>query len=497
MKELLLLLLLTLITTSCTSQGQDKNQGSDSVIVASEQNSTFSWEKDSSIIDGFFERYSGNNAGASFMVIKDGKVLASKSYGYADVKKKIKATAYTNYRTASATKQFTGMAIMMLIHEGKLSYESKLTDIFPDFPIYGKKVSVKHLLIHRSGLVDYMNLMEDGRKEQILDDDVLQLMKQQDHTLFKPGSKYEYSNSAYAVLAEIIAKVSGVSFAEHMKTTIFEPLKMNNTCVYEKGKTIANRAYGHVNTYKGFFLNDQSTTSAVQGDGGVYTSASDYYKWDQALYTDKLLPLAEFEKGILAWYDDPKLLVQKYGHGWRIDYIEGTKITHHSGHTKGFTNYTIRIPALKLSFVGFSNRNNEDAIIRIGNTLAALFSDHKLPIPIAPFVEATFDKSGTNAAIEQYKKLQAENNSNYLFTETALFVLGKKLQNKKKLTEAIQIYEFNLAQFPTSLSTCYELANCYFANKEEKKATAFYKKAINLIPKEYQEVLKVSNKRIK
>jgi len=497
MKELLLLLLLTFITTSCTSQGQDNNQGSNNVAVTNEQSSTFSWEKDSSIIDGFFERYSGDNAGASFMVIKDGKILASKSYGYADVKKKVKATAYTNYRTASATKQFTGMAIMMLIHQGKLSYDSKLTDIFTDFPSYGKKVSVKHLLVHRSGLVDYMNLMEDGRKEQILDDEVLQLMKEQDHTLFEPGSKYEYSNSAYAVLAEIIAKISGVSFAEYMKNNIFEPLEMNNTCVYEKGKTIANRAYGHVNTYKGFFLNDQSTTSAVQGDGGVYTSVSDYYKWDQALYTDKLLPLTEFEKGLVSWYDDPKLLVQKYGYGWRIDYVSGTKITHHSGHTKGFTNYTIRIPELKLSFVAFSNRNSEDAIIRIGNAVIALFSENKLPIPIEPFVEAAFDKTGANGAIEEYKRLEKKNNENYLFTETALLVLGKKLQKKEKFTEAIQIYEFNLAQFPASFSTCYELANCYFDNKKEKKATAFYKKAINLIPKEYQEVFKVSSKRLK
>ncbi|MDC0230607.1 beta-lactamase family protein [Aureispira] len=457
---------------------------------------SFQWEKDSIIIDQLFRRYSGKKPGASFMVIKDTNIIVNKSYGYANLDEKIKATANTNYRTASVTKQFTAMAIMMLIHQNKLSYESKLTEIFPDFPDYGNKITIKHLLVHRSGLIDYMNLIAKNRTEQILDDEVFQLMKEQSRTLFDPGSRYEYSNSAYAVLAEVIAKLSGISFRHYMKTKIFNPLNMSNTSVYKKDIPISNRAYGYTISGDKITLTDQSTTSAVQGDGGIYTSITDYQKWNKALYSDQLIPLEEFEKGLVSYYDDPKLLVQRYGNGWRIDYSGSIKITHHSGHTKGFTNYTIRIPELKLCVVSFSNRNNDDAIIRIGNTIAALYSDNRLPVPVDAFIESFFDKDGYKKAITLYQKLKNKKDHNYLFSENALFIIGKELQKQNKYKEAIEVYEFNFNEYPASFSTCYELANCYFSNNETEKARIYYKKAILLVPTIYQEIFKTSSKRL-
>ena len=318
----LLILLILILNFSCTIQGQKNNQNK-----GTNRENTFTWKKDSSLIEALFERYSGEQAGVSFVVIQDGEILAKKSYGYADLKNRIIATEHTNYRTASATKQFTAMAIMMLIHQKKISYSSKLTDIFDDFPEYGNKITVKHLLVHRSGLVDYMNLLEENRSDQILDPEVLSLMKSQDKTLFEPGSMYEYSNSGYAVLSEIISKVSGLPFAEYMRNNIFEPLGMMNTFVYEKGVTIPNRAYGYTKLGRSFRKTDQSTTSAVQGDGGIYTSVADYQKWAEALTNNQLIPSKEFEEALIAVYDNPVLNVQKYGHGWRIDYVNGIKKT--------------------------------------------------------------------------------------------------------------------------------------------------------------------------
>ena len=177
----------------------------------------------------------------------------------------------------------------MLIDDEKLSFSTTLTEIFDDFPDYGKEITIQQLLTHTSGLLDYENLMKDDRTDPILDDEVLQLMKEQKTTKFPPGSKYDYSNSAYAVLAQVIAKLSGKSYKEFIETEIFKPLKMKKSVVYTKDSKIKNRAFGYTIKNNTAVFSDQSMTSSVQGDGGIYTSLNDYYKWDQALENNLLI----------------------------------------------------------------------------------------------------------------------------------------------------------------------------------------------------------------
>lgn len=130
-------------------------------------------DNDNQFINYLFKGYSGHKPSASVIVIKDGEIKFEKSYGYADIKNNILATSKTNYRVASVTKQFTAMAIIILVNQGKLSYETKLTDVFPDFPDYGKDISIRHLLTHPSGLVKYTRFIRKGQTEQMLDRDVL------------------------------------------------------------------------------------------------------------------------------------------------------------------------------------------------------------------------------------------------------------------------------------------------------------------------------------
>ena len=142
---------------------------------------------------------------------------------------------------------------MLLVHDGKLHYDDHLTDIFPEFPAYGKSITVRNLLNHTSGLADYGDLLmqqypntPEEKVPQILDAGVLKLLEQQTSGKFAPGSKWEYSNSGYAVLAMIVEKVSGKSFGQFLQDRIFTPLKMTNTLAYEKGKNeVPHRAYGH------------------------------------------------------------------------------------------------------------------------------------------------------------------------------------------------------------------------------------------------------------
>src|SRR5262249_3165332 len=162
--------------------------------------------------------------------------------------------AHTNFRLASCTKQFTAMAIMLLVHDGKLRYDEPLTQIFPDYPAYGRAITVRNLLNHTSGLPDYEELMDAAEKvkgptwspdNQIRDKEVLQLLEKETQGKFAPGSKWEYSNSGYVLLGLIVAKRSGKPFGDFLQRRIFAPLKMEHSLVFEKGKNeVAERAYG-------------------------------------------------------------------------------------------------------------------------------------------------------------------------------------------------------------------------------------------------------------
>src|SRR5262249_11012920 len=183
----------------------------------------------------------GNDPGAAVLVVKNGKVLFERGYGVTDLKSLRKIDAHTNFRLASVTKQFTAMAIMLLVHDGRLHYDDRLTDIFPDFPEYARAITIRHLLNHTSGLQDYEDLMPPPdpnlpvEQIQIQDAGVLDLLKQQKTTKFTPGSKWDYSNSGYVVLGLIVQKVSGKSFPDFLHDRIFAPLGMNKTLAYVRG----------------------------------------------------------------------------------------------------------------------------------------------------------------------------------------------------------------------------------------------------------------------
>src|SRR6266403_538712 len=173
--------------------------------------------------------------GLAVVVRKNGRTLFERGYGVRDLRSKAKIDAHTNFRLASFSKQFTAMAIILLVHDGKLRYDETLTEIFPDFPAYGKAITVRNLLNHTSGLPDYEDLMDALEKKsgptwspqkQIQDAEVLELLKKEKAGKFAPGTSWSYSNSGYVVLGLIVSKVSGKTFGDFLQARIFVPLKM-------------------------------------------------------------------------------------------------------------------------------------------------------------------------------------------------------------------------------------------------------------------------------
>jgi Beta-lactamase class C and other penicillin binding proteins len=283
-------------------------------------------------------------------------VAYSHAYGLANLEQQTSSTTETNYRLASLTKQFTATAIMLLAEDGKLSYDDRVIDLLPGFPSYGRDIRVRHLLTHTSGLWDYEDFVPDSQRVQVRDRDVLSLLSRVDATYFAPGSAFRYSNSGYAVLALVVQRVSGMPFARFLHDRIFEPLGMDATVAYEEGVSIVpNRAYGYSLEKYGFTRSDQSPTSAVLGDGGIYSSVSDLVRWDHALETHALLPEST---RALSW--TPNRLndgsATEYGFGWFVDDDRGRQRLSHNGETRGFTNAMVRYPAERLSVIVLTNR---------------------------------------------------------------------------------------------------------------------------------------------
>jgi CubicO group peptidase (beta-lactamase class C family) len=322
--------------------------------------------------------------GFAVLVKKDGRVVFEKGYGVRDLRTKTPIDAQINFRLASCTKQVTAMAIMLLVRDGKLRYDESLTEIFPEFPAYGKLITVRNLLNHTGGLPDYEVLMDAAEKakgkiwsaeKQIQDAEVLQLLEKESRGKFAPGTKWEYSNSGYVVLGLIVATTSGKSFGEFLRERIFTPLKMANTLVFENGKNaVANRAYGHSKKDSAFVETDQSSTSATQGDGGIYSNLEDLSKWDDALRKHTLLSETDFRPAITPAKlppgaeaklakDVPESLRTKataYGFGWFLNLQDPHPLMWHYGDTSGFKTAILGYTRDKVTVIVLCNRTDLD-----------------------------------------------------------------------------------------------------------------------------------------
>ena len=322
-------------------------------------------------VDALMSRYTGNVAGASLIVVKDGKAVVRRGFGYANMEEHIKAGPDTNYRLASVSKQFTAASILLLKQDGKLRLDDPIRKWLPELPAGDGKITIRNLLTHTGGLIDYEDLIPADRTAQIDDNDVLRMIAAQNRLYFEPGSAHRYSNGGFVLLGLIVQRVSGMDLADFMKKRIFQPLGMEHTLMYEHGRgpEVANRAYGYTEADGKWTRTDQSVTSATRGDGGIYSSVDDLAKWDAALYTDKLLN-AESRKLAFTPTEpiaDPDV---DYGFGWRLS---GDTVWH-SGESIGFNNVIIRWPKQHVAVVILTNRN-EFQPYPLALTIGQLFLD--------------------------------------------------------------------------------------------------------------------------
>ena len=316
--------------------------------------------------------------GASVVVVRNGSAILKRSYGLADVDSGIPVTSATNFRLASLSKAFTAASVLLLVADGALTLEDRASKHLPELPPHARDVTLRHLLTHTSGLWDYEEFVPDTQTRQVKDVDALRLLASHAESLyFAPGSEWRYSNSGYALLALIVERASGERYAQFLQHRIFGPLGMRGTMAYEDGRSaLTNRAYGHRVRGDSVRRTDQSNTSAVLGDGGIYSSIDDLVLWDAALSAGTLIPDSLWRDATTAYrLGDGRST--EYGYGWFIDRFDGHLRHRHHGETRGFTNSIYRFPEQRLTTIVLTNRSDaapwekNDAIARLHLALAS------------------------------------------------------------------------------------------------------------------------------
>lgn len=315
-------------------------------------------------MDSLFRTLSGNQPGIAFSIGKGDAILYQNAAGVAGLTTAAQIDSTTNFRMASVTKQFTAMAILLLEKNHQLSLDDPIGHWLPELPRdIGQKVLVRHLLTHSSGLLDYESLIPDTQKTQVLDADVLRLLARHDSTYFPPGTRFRYSNTGFCLLALIVERAAHQPFRSFVEGHIFRPLRMDHSAIYQQDHPIYHRAMGYALDSNGAIIpSDQSVTSATKGDGGVYTSLTDYAKWSEALQRKSLLDLdASLHRLRFPLTDGTK--DRYYAAGW---FLAGDNplILFHSGSTCGFSTYVVRIPHDDWSITYFSNLAGNTAPFR-------------------------------------------------------------------------------------------------------------------------------------
>ena len=288
------------------------------------------------------------------LLIKKKDETKSYYHGLANQEKKLPISPDTRFRMASVSKQFTAMAVYLLIQQNKISFDTPIKSIFPEFPPACDSIKVKHLLNHSSGLADYENVIPETQKNQLSDLDVLNLIKGLDNVYFEAGSQFRYSNTAFCLLSLIVERIAVERYGDFCQREIFKKLDMQ-TAQISAPEGFENRAFGYHPSQSTFEFADQSITSATRGDGGVYISASDFAKWmDQrnSLFNDQFYKDLEFHK--IAVKDDVY-----YSLGFFVTKSSNEDLTlFHSGESTGFHNIMLFQPGRDLGLSLFTNRDD-------------------------------------------------------------------------------------------------------------------------------------------
>jgi len=311
-------------------------------------------------IDQIFHQFdSANSPGCAVAVIHKGKVIHNKGYGFANLEYDIPITSKSIFDIASVSKQFAGLAISMLVQEGKIKPDDDIRKYIPEVPDFGKTITIQHLVHHTSGLRDWPSTLHAAGwrwDETFSFADILRMVKQQKELDFNPGERYSYSNTGYNLLAVLVEKVSGISFKQWTQENIFQPLGMNSSAFLDDAsRIIKNMAYSYSPADSGY--SKAFTALTAVGSSSLFTSVDDLIIW--VLHFNKQIREKDpvyvrmLEKGLLNNKD-----TVHYGYGLGLDKRGPHPLISHTGGWAGYRTVITNYPEADLSIIILANRGD-------------------------------------------------------------------------------------------------------------------------------------------
>jgi CubicO group peptidase (beta-lactamase class C family) len=435
--------------------------------------------------------YERGQFNGSIIVARDGKVIYRNAFGEANSKSHQKFTPTTPSCLASVSKQFTSMLIMMLSEQGKINYDDPVSKYIPKLAKCVDGITVRHLLTHTSGIPDVGDL--DIDHPGLTESDVMKAIIKQHSQFPKPGLRYQYSNTGYILLAMIVEQVTGKSFSDCLRDDIFNPLGMNSTFLDDGSGHNLNLAatgydqYGNIDgsppLAADFPLLRHLLPDYTKGDGGIYSTVDDLLKWDEALYTNKLVRQSTLEEAFTP--GEVKEGISTYGFGWNISrkyLLFGDKYVWHTGNTGGYRAFIGRRLGEKITVIMLTNKGNSPRV-EINDAIVNILHGKAYDLPKLPMAAKMYDaimKQGIEAALQMYNSLKASNGASYEFSESEFNALGYKLLDGGDKGTAIRIFELNTAQYPSSSNAFDSLAEAYQKAGKKDLAIKACKRAVEL-----------------
>lgn len=310
----------------------------------------------------------------SVLVARDGNVLLSKGYGFADLEWEIPNSPATKFRLGSMTKQFTAACILLLEERGKLKLEDPVKQYMPDAPPAWDKVTFFHLLTHTSGIPNFTEFPDYRSTEGIATTPEKLVERFRDKSLeFQPGEKWKYSNSGYALLGYLIEKITGQSYSQFVQENIFDRLGMKDSGYDSNSAIILHRASGYSPSPRGLTNAGYINMTIPFSAGGLYSTTEDLRRWEEGLMGGKLLSATSLKKMTTPFKND-------YALGLAVVTVHGHKVIEHGGGIEGFTTFLAYYPEDKLTVIVLGNENGE-APRAIVNSLGAVAHGESVPPP--------------------------------------------------------------------------------------------------------------------
>lgn len=313
-------------------------------------------------------KYAKEGPGATILIAKEGEILFKEAYGMANLELQVPMQPENVFEIGSITKQFTSVAILMLMEEGKLGLQDDIRKYIPDYPRGKEAITIHHLLNHTSGIKSYTEIESffARAREDMEPLELIDVFKNEEMD-FQPGEQYHYNNSAYILLGYIIESVSGMSYADFVESRIFKKLGMNNSYYGSHSEVIKNRASGYQPSESGYRNADYLSLTLPYAAGSIMSCVDDMLLWQQALHNNALI---SEESKTLAFtnYTLNNGKPIHYGYGFSVDEIKGISTIEHGGGIFGYESYGVYAPAEDVYVIVLSNSNGNsptDATIKI------------------------------------------------------------------------------------------------------------------------------------